>query len=112
MITFEQLVNMLKSMPEPDPVFYRLYHDEQGRPICYSMEDIPGQYVEIDRDAFVLSSPWVRIQQGKVCAYQPNISLQKLQPSETGTTCHIEDVAIVVKSGAYQKWSTKHHDSD
>jgi hypothetical protein len=111
-ITFSQLATMLRSMPEPEPVFYRLYHDDQGRPICYSMEDLPGQYVEIDRDTFVKSNPWVRIRHGKLIASRPSVSMQKLQPGDTGTACHIEDVAIVVKSEMHQKWSIKHHDAD
>lgn len=111
MITVEELAIMLHQMPKPQPVFYRLYHDEQGRPLSYSMEDLPGTYIEIDQATFVQSSPWVRIRDGKLQSYQPWINTKKLQPAVQGTACWIEDITIVTTDEINQRWSVRHHDT-
>lgn len=112
MTTWAELQIMLQQIPTPQPVFYRLYHDDQGRPLCYSMEDIPGTYIEIDQHTFSRSSPWVRVRDGKLRIYEPWAPKQKLQPSDQGTACCVEDVAIVVTHGPHQRWSRRQHDQD
>lgn len=111
MITVEELVTMLSQMPEPRPVFYRLYHDELGRPLSYSMEDLPGEYVEIDQATFVQSSPWVRVSEGKLRSYQPWLATKKLQPAAEGTACDVEDISVVTTNAINQRWSARHHDT-
>jgi hypothetical protein len=38
--------------PEPEPIFFRLYYKEDGSPIVYTMEDLPGNYIDVDRDTY------------------------------------------------------------
>lgn len=91
--------------PEPPQIFYRLYHDEHGNPLYYSMQHHEGQYIEITQEQYNLSSPWVRVQHGRLIEHRP-VTTSKLRPSDQGTLCHELDVCIVVdqKPGTY--WQT------
>ncbi len=51
----------LQAMPEPHPVFYRLYYTDLGEPVCYTMEDIPGKYIEVDQSTYALADYNVRV---------------------------------------------------
>jgi hypothetical protein len=94
MMTWEELLACYENLPEPKPVFYRLYYDDQGRPITYSMEDLPGNYIEVDRETYVQGSTSVRVVKGRLIWLTLRHS-EKLRPNEYGTPCHPQDVAIV-----------------
>ena len=94
MMTWQELVAIHAAMPMPKPVFYRLYHDEQGRPIVYTMEDLPGNYIEIDRDTYVSAPTNVRVVKGGLI-YLTLRHSEKLRPSDQGTACHPRDVAVI-----------------
>lgn len=97
---------ILHSMPLPRPVFYRLYYDADGLPIVYTQEDLPGTYIDVDPETFAISSMNVRVVDNKLIKY--NRVIQKLMPSDTGTPCHPDNVAIVVREDQpHQKWSMK-----
>jgi hypothetical protein len=111
MLTEDEFWAALNAMPEPQPVFYRLYH-QQGVPLFYSMEDLPGEYVEIDAETFARSTMHVRVKDGKLVERIWKTT-SKLVPSETGTPCHLEDVCIVVSPDEeHQCWSKKTYETD
>ena len=87
--------------PDPAPVSYRLYHNDDGTPKCYSMEHMPDKYIEVDAETFALK-PWnVRVVGEKLTVVQPPVTVQKLQPNQnTGTRCHPFDVCVVVSEQA------------
>ena len=93
--------------PEIQPVTYRLYHDDQGRPIIYTMEDLPGTYIEIDQTTYTLASFDVKVVDGKLVIIQPAITAKKLKPSQDqGTTCDPRDVCVVIdNTDKHQKWN-------
>ncbi len=94
MMTWEQLLACYENLPEPQPVFYRLYYDDQGCPITYTMEDLPGNYIEIDPETYVEAPTRVRVIKGHLVRLTLRHS-EKLRPSESGMPCHPQDVAIV-----------------
>jgi hypothetical protein len=109
-MTPEEFFGVLEHMPMPDPVTYRLYHDDQGCPLFYSMEDLPGTYIEIDQKTFAKNSTRVRVRNGKLVEVTWKTT-QKIVPSNSGTMCHEQDVAIVVKqNGTY--WSKQTYETD
>ena len=109
-VTLEQAIAMLRAMPEPLPVSWRLYYDAEGRPITYSMEALPGNYIEIDAETYSRAPVNVRVVDGKL-RYIRHTWSQKLVPSESGTACHSCDVSIVVDQEPLQRWSRKLYES-
>lgn len=96
---------------EPAPVFYRLYHDADGRPLFYTMTDEPGTYIEIDQAAYILSSMRVRVRSGKLTEVAWRTT-QKLTPGKTGTPCDTHNVAIVTDNTHCTKWSKRTYEAN
>jgi hypothetical protein len=94
-MTPEEFWNPLHNMPEPRPVFYRLYYNDSGLPVCYSMEDLLGNYIDIDAETFGLAPVNVRVVDNKL-KYITSRTSDKLVPGNTGTLCHPQSVAVIV----------------
>jgi hypothetical protein len=107
----EEFWAILHAMPEPQPVSYRLYYNAEGEPITYSMEDLPGTYIEVDTDMFARRPSNVRVRDGRLIVLKSVV--RKLMPSDTGIACHPNNVAIVVpETEPHQRWSMKTYESD
>ena len=108
----EQFVNIWLTAQPPKPVFYRLYYGQHGEPLFYSMEDLPGNYIDIDAEFYARSPRNIRVRHGKIHIVDRNMP-RKLVPSAQGTPCDPRDVCIVVSSNqSHTKWSTKTHEQD
>ena len=106
-MTPEEFWDILHTMPEPQPVFYRLYYNDAGQPVCYSMEDLPGNYIDIDAETFGLVPANIRVVDNKL-KYITTRTSDKLVPSTSGTLCHPQNVAVIVEqNGTY--WSKQTH---
>ena len=109
----ESEVNLLKAFaefkwPVPKPIFYRLYYNDNGTPICYSMEELPGNYIEIDLDTYRRSPGNVCVVNGKLKEFQLAGIVAKLKPNGIGISCHPADISIVVdQNQLHIKWSLK-----
>lgn len=104
---------ILNNMPEPVPVFYRLYYDELGHPVCYTMEDLPGKYIDVDQETYILASHNVRVINDTLVRITPRTVVQKLQPGDQGTCCDPRDVCVVVnKNKTHIKWSKHTNETD
>jgi hypothetical protein len=102
-----------ESIAEPAAVFFRLYYDENGSPISYSMEDLPGNYIDIDADTYRLSSPRVQVINGKLIHITPKKTVTKLVPGSVGTSCLPDNISIIVdEQQPHTKWSLKSNESD
>ena len=94
--------------PVDPPVYiYRLYHDDNGLPLFYSQEDLPGKYIDIDQATFANSPTNVRVVDGEL-KYLKSTAMLRLHPSDEGTACHPTNVSIVVDPAEpHIKWALK-----
>lgn len=106
-MTPEEFWSILHSMPEPVPVFYRLYYNDDGSPNFYTMEDLPGNFIEVDQETYIHSRMNVKVVDGLLQIIKPTIKINKLAPGQnTGTSCHPHDVCVVVAPDQLHiKWS-------
>jgi hypothetical protein len=111
-MTPEQLQQLFQAVPEPSQPFYRLYHDEHGRPLFYSMEDCPGTYIEIDQETFARSASNVRVRDGKLVEVTWSTT-SKLVPGNSGSPCHPDNVAVIVaEDQPHTRWSKQTYESN
>ena len=104
---------LAEPVPEPVPIFFRLYYNERGEPVSYSMEDLPGNYIEIDAETYQRSRFNVQVVDGKLVHIIPKKFTSKLKPGNTGTTCAPDNVSVVVaQDQPHIKWSLKSNESN
>ena len=109
-MTPDEFWAILHAMPEPLPVSWRLYYDAEGAPITYSMESLPGTYIEVDAETYARMPMNVRVRDGRLIELKS--AVRRLAPSDTGTPCYPNNVAIVVdETEPHQRWSMKTHES-
>ena len=91
--------------PDPPKIFWRLYHDDQGRPLFYSMEDLPGNYIDVDAECFAISPMNVKVVNGQL-TYIDTKTYNKLVPNDHGTPCSPDNICIVVpEDQPHIRWS-------
>lgn len=110
-MTEQEFFDALRAMPLPEPVIYRLYHDDAGHLLFYSMENLPGRCVEISQELYSRSPHRVRVIAGRVHELEWRQSV-KLQPGQTGTPCYSGDVTIVHDYPDAQRWAITAHEQD
>ena len=111
-MTPEELIKMFQAVPAPPPPFFRLYHDDQGQPLFYSMEVVPGTYIEIDQATFARGATNVRVRDGKLIEVTW-ATTTKLVPGNSGSPCHPDNVAVIVaEDQPHIRWSKKTYESN
>lgn len=78
------------------PPVFKLYYDESGKVVCYSCEDLEGDYIVIDALTYAEARPDIRVVDGKISKVARSMIVSKLMPGDTGTTCASEDISIIV----------------
>jgi hypothetical protein len=97
---FENLANT----KDPEPLF-RLYYDDSGVPLFYSMEDLPGNYIDLDPDTWHAGSFNLKIVDGKIETLIRPITT-RLTMQDHGTACDHRDICVVVSlQQPHTKWS-------
>jgi hypothetical protein len=106
-MTEEEFWQILHAPVESKPIVYRLYYDDTGSPIIYSMEELLGNYIEVDQLTYVLAPFNVRVTNSKLVYIKPVITVKKLQPTDlNGTACDPRDVCVVVDTNdPHVKWT-------
>jgi hypothetical protein len=98
--------------PEHEPLYFRLYHDDDGTPIEYSRHDLPGSYVDVTPEQFAVADMRVKIKNGEIITPNPPKPL-KLVPSTSGICCHPSDVTVIVPIHQdHKKWRIRTNDKN
>lgn len=104
-LTEQEFWEILSRAPQATALFYRLYYDNDGNPVTYTMEDLPGTYIDIDCQTFAQANPHVKVIDGKIVNLLKTTVAKKLIPSLTGTTCHPTDISVIVDDQQFhQPW--------
>lgn len=90
---------------------YRLYYDDAGCPLFWTMQAEPGNYVEVDQETFQRQPKHIRVRDGKVMEMIV-ADVKKLVPNNVGTSCDPRDICVVVDSKQpHVKWSIKENET-
>ena len=95
------------------PLIFKLYYDENGKPLYYTCEDLEGPYIVIDAQIYAEGRYDIRVIDGKIINTSEFIYTQKLIPSSTGYNCAKENVNIVVSeeyTGDTITWDVKNYE--
>ena len=111
-MTPEELIKLFRAEPEPRQPFFRLYHDAKGHPLFYSMADEPGTYIEISQKEYHRNASNVRVRDGKIVEVTWSTTA-KLVPGNSGSSCHPDNVAVIVtEDQPHTKWSKQTYESN
>jgi hypothetical protein len=89
--------------PLPTPEFRVYYNSHTGEIITYSMENIPGDYIIVDKDTWHENRYDLQVVNGRLV--KPDPIIVKIRPSSTGTPTHAQDVTVIAQNSA-TRWST------
>ena len=110
-MTEQEFWAILLDVPESQPIFYRAYYNSEGWVECYTMEDLPGKYIDIDQSTYV-TAPYARVINGKLTVIKSAGSISKLVPGAVGTLCDPRDVCVVTTTDKNIKWSLKQNETN
>lgn len=83
--------------PPVPKVEFRLYYDDKGSVVCYTCEELDGNYIVVDPLTFAEARYDVRVIDGKISKIVEGSYVSKLIPSTTGIECAGEDISIIVE---------------
>jgi len=110
-LTEEEFWAVLQVQPAVAPTEpeYRLYYDGDGFLLFFSMEDLPGNYLRVDRETY-LNGKHLRVVNGELKVYRQTFG-KKLVPGSQGQACDPRDVAVVVaQDQPHTRWYLKHEE--
>jgi hypothetical protein len=111
-MTSEELIALFQAVPEPQQPFYRLYYNDNGVPLFYSMADEPGTYIEVTPEEYRRRNSNVRVRDGKIIEVTW-ATTAKLVPGNSGTPCHPDNVAVIVaEDQPHTRWSKRTYESN
>jgi len=80
-------------------VEFRLYYDDTGKVLCYTCENLEGNYIVIDGDTYHECRPDVYVINGEIVKKSEMTVIRKLKTSTKGITCSIDDVSMIATEG-------------
>jgi len=110
----EEFFGIINSQPKIEfkKPEYRLYYDENGLPLFFTSQDLPGNYVVVDQQTYLHAPGHIRVVKGQLKTF--NLMLgKKLVPSTAGQACDPRDVCVVVSEDQpHTRWHLKHEDTN
>ena len=95
----------------PKTVEFRVYYDpDTGAVLTYTNEDLPGQYILVDKDTFARHRFDCRVKDGKL--KQNRLPSTKMVPGETGIPCHPNDITVICETPNSIRWKVKAYEQD
>lgn len=91
-------------------VEFRLYYDDKGNVICYTCDELEGNYIVIDSETFAQCRHDVKVVDGEIVSLANRIFVSKMVLDNNGTSCAVEDICIIVDdsySGEILNWEVK-----
>ena len=102
-----------RNLPPVKQPRYRIYYDELGRPTSYSVDDLPGNYIDVDATVYMSGETNIRIINGKIEKIKPTVLIAKLVPSNSGTCCNPNNIGVVVTdTDPHTKWNLKTYEKN
>lgn len=92
------------------PTIYKLYYDDQGRPIKYTVENESGNYIQVTVEQYLDSNFQLRVKNGEI-VYLKQPPIPKLIRSQYGTGTHPDDITIV-QTNSEVRWSLQTYEED
>jgi hypothetical protein len=87
---------------------FRLYYNDDGTPKYYSMEELEGNFIFIERSVFESSRYDIVVINGKIKSLSENIISKYhlvTEQSKSTVMCDSEDISIIVdKTQSYKLW--------
>ena len=87
-------------------VEFRLYYDDNGKCLCYTCENLEGNYIVIDGDTYHQCRPDVYVIDGKIVKRSEMTVIHKLKPSTKGVTCSNDDITMINTEGTTWELTT------
>lgn len=100
-------------IPVPKPTEFRLYYDDNGNVICYTTENLEGNFIVITPEIFAQCRHDIKVINGKLQEKISGMVLSMLELSTTGVRTSSEDISIVVSDdykGTTNTWELKHYE--
>lgn len=101
-----ELIVALNNLPVQEatkPVF-KLYYDENGNVITYTMDELHGEYIVITPEQFAEARSDVIVKNGEIVYTHKQTHIFKLEKSTGGTKCSKYDVSIIEESPDAIQW--------
>ena len=112
-MTPEEFWAILYDVPQEHKPIHRLYYNDQGEPLFYATEDLPGNYIDIDTETFARASSRVKVSNGQIISTTTHRVSRKLAPAEHGVACDSRDVCVVVSTElSHTKWTIKTYEQN
>jgi len=83
--------------PPAPKVEFRLYYDDKGSVVCYTCEQLEGNFIIVDPLTFAEARYDVKVVDGKISRIVEGSYVSKLVPSTTGIACASEDISVIVE---------------
>ena len=107
---FAEVEELLEPIKQPGK--YRLYYDDNGQVLFYTMDSPPGNYIEVTKEVFAKSPSNVVVRNGEL-KYVRTGAIYKYVPNLMGQFfTDIRDVTVIATGNYSRSWIRRDYDED